>query len=328
MDDAEYKTYLFKPVQPLFPSLSAPYDSGKISVNLQFIIPGLHVAEKEKNKYSELIKKCLDDVWDSRIQLLKSKETEAIATLIEIAFYINESEENSHRSLQNKSRLLIERFLGILSFSAGIKLCAKNIVPTIIGKNSNQMILIPQAKTEMPKVRFSIPNELCNSATLSNEIFSALFWLRRGLAESDPIDTYNAFMVCLQILARDWWDKKISSGCAPFEQTPMKCPYCKNDLPNRGRYPPITSLFREYVVSELGASKGDAKEIWGFRNAIAAHGNEPSIDADDFLKITELKFKAAEWAYQGVSLALGLTSGNALKASSNFFVTDSLMHLD
>lgn len=328
MDEPEYKTYLFKPVQPLFPSLSAPYDSGKISVNLQFIIPGLHVAEKEKIKYSKMIKKCLDGVWGSHIQALKSKETEAIATLIEIAFYINEGEEDSHRSLQNKSRLLIERFLGILSFSAGIKLCAKNIVPTIIGKNSNQMILIPQAKTEMPRVKFSIPNELYDSSTISDEIFSALFWLRRGLAESDPIDTYNAFMVCLQILARDWWDTGIASGCAPFEQPLLKCPHCKKDLPKIGRYPPITSLFREYVVSKLGASKGDAKEIWGFRNAIAAHGNEPSIDADDFLKITELKFKAAEWAYQGISLALGLTSGNALNPSSNFFVTDSLMHLD
>lgn len=216
--------------------------------------------------------------------------------------------------------------MGVISFSAGIKLSARNIVTTI-GK-TNQMILHPQAKTEIPEIKFSIPYELCDGRTISDNTFSALFWLRRGLAEADPIDTYNAFMVCLQILARDWWDKKIASGCVPFEQPLMKCPHCRNDIPIMGKYPPITSLFREYIINEFGASKKDVQEVWGYRNAIAAHGNEPAISMDDFLKITELKFKAAQWAYQGINLALGLASSNAPKPSSNFFVTDALMHVD
>lgn len=322
MDEPQYETHLFKPVRPLFPSLLAPYEKGKISVNLQFIIIGLKIPEEEKSNYYKLIKKFFNEIWGSKIQ------DNAQATLVEIAFYINESEEDYHRAIENKSRLLIERFLGIISFSAGIKLSAINIVPTICGEKSNQMILHPQAKTEMPQVRFSIPKELYDDRSISDEIFAALFWLRRGLAEGDPIDTYNAFMVCLQILAKDWWDKKIASGCVPYEPQPIKCSHCGNDLPKTGKYPPITSLFREYIIREFGASKGEVKEVWGFRNAIAAHGNEPKIDADDFLKITELKFKAAEWAYQGINLALGLASSNAPKPSSNFFVTDALMHLD
>lgn len=322
MDKQPYETHLFVPVKPLFPNLFAPNERGKISVTLQFVIPGLKLPEKEKSNLYILIKKLFNEIWNAKIQCNSQ------ASLIEIAFYINEGDDH-HRAIENKSRMIIERFLGILSYSAGIKLSAKNIVPTIFSEKGNQMILHAQMKTEMPQIRFVIPKELYDKdRIISDEVFSALFWLRRGLAEGDPIDTYNAFMVCLQILAKDWWDKKIASGCTPFEQPPTMCPRCGNDLPKRGQYPPITSLFREYIIREFGASKAEVKDVWSIRNAIAAHGNEPQIDADDFLKITELKFKAAAWAYQGINLALGLDSSGAPKPSSNFFVTDALMHLD
>jgi hypothetical protein len=290
MDEPNYEIHLFKPVQPLFPSFWAPCETRKISVNLQFIVPNLRIAKSKKDNYYCIINKCLDGVWRSDIRALEDKEKGGIATLVEVAFCINESERDYERIVQNKSRLLIERFLGIVSFSAGKKLSAINIVYNIKNSENYKMLLRPAIKTETPRNEFTTPKEFYDGRTISDEIFSALFWLRRGLAEGDPIDTYNAFMVCLQILAKDWWHKKIASGCVPYEQPPMKCPYCKNDLPRMGNDPSITSIFREYIVREFGASKKEVKDVWGFRNAIAAHGNEPKIDADDFIKITELKF--------------------------------------
>jgi len=215
-----------------------------------------------------------------------------------------------------------------MSFFAGAKLSARNIIPTIIHESNNKMILQVQEKTERLPINFSIPEILCNSNAISPEVFTALFWLRRGLAERDPIDTFNAFTVCLQILANDWWDKKIASGYIPDKPAPIKCPHCKNDLPQLEKHPPISFLFREYITIELGVSRRDVKEVWSLRNAIAAHGDKPNINADDFIRLTELKFNAAEWAYQGINRALGLASDTVPKPSKDFFVTDALMYLD
>ncbi len=329
MDEQQYELFLLGFSQQLFsPSVTAPVEKGKISVNLQFITSHITMSAKGKDIFDKLIRKCLDEIWGSNISTIKCRETGLLYTFVEIAFHINE-EEDFYRAVQNKSRLLIERFLGIISFCFGVKLSAWNIVLDV-KDDSGKLYPQTQRKIERPPTKFRVPDELIDGKVISSEIFNALFWLRRGLAERDPIDTYNAFMVCLQILAKDWWDKKIASGCIPYEPQPRKCPHCKEKLTNRGKYPPITSLFTQYVIREFGASKGDVDEVWGLRNAIAGHGDKSNIDADVFIKITDLKFRAAEWAYQGINLALGLdlTSDDTPKPSQDFFITDALMYLD
>ena len=336
----EKNIILFNIVKPLFlPSIIAPVENGKVSVNLQFVITSFDITDESRDVFNKLIGKCLDEIWGSDVVLIKCRETGLVQTLVEIAFYINENEADYNRTIQNKSRLLIERFLGFVSFCAGIKISARNVVPTITSDSTQKMTLSAQNKSETPPIRFEIPDELLDSSILSPRIFAALFWLRRGLAEQDPIDTYNAFMVCLQILARNWWDKKITSGGARNEPQPRKCPHCENELPLLEKcpkcdgdliseIPPSSFLFREYITTEIGASRSKIKKVWSLRNAIAAHGDKSDIDADDFIKLTELKKEAAIWAYQGINRALGLALDSAPKPSQDFFVTDALMNLD
>jgi hypothetical protein len=336
----EERTILFNIAKPLFsPRIIAPVENGKISVNLQFFMPPLNITAKEKPVYNNLIRKCLDEIWGSDIVLLKCRETGLVKTLVEIAFYIGENETDCYRTIENKSRLFIERFLGVISFCAGKKLSARNVVPTITSGPTRIMKLDSQNKSEISPIPFVIPDELSDSDNLSPKVFAALFWLRRGLAERDPIDTYNAFIVCLQILARIWWDKKIASGCAMNKPQPRKCPYCENELPlmdkcpkcNKAiisKIPPPTFLFKEYITSEFNVPLSEVNMVWRLRNAIAAHGDKVDIDADDFIRLTELKFDMALWAYTGIDRALGLALDRAPKPSQDFFMTDALMNLD
>lgn len=286
MEEPTEVTYLFRPAQFLgTPSVIAPAVTGKISVTLQFIIPDLHVSEANKEDYKKLIKNFHTDIWSSDTANLKSKAG-APATLVTVAYYIDEVGDDTerHQIIENTSRLLIERILGIVSFCAGIKLRGVNIINTIVKGSSLEAILHAESRTQSPKIRFSIPQDLIDKIIPSDRIFTALFWLRRGLAESDPIDTYNAFMVCLQILARNWWETK-----------------------NPGRQlPGPTSLFKEYITAELGADTDLVEKSWKKRNAIAAHGNKLNIDSDDLIGLTELKFEAANWAYKGINLAFGI----------------------
>ena len=218
-----------------------------------------------------------------------------------------EDEGQRQRVINNKTHIFIERFLGVISYCAGIKLRAVNKVTMIIIGPNFKATIHPVSKSESPKIKFSIPTELVNGTVLSDEIYAALFWLRRGLAESDPINVFNPLMICLQILARNWFKKK-----NPQSQIPS-----------------ITSLFKDYTITECGADPSIVDEVWKKkRNAIVAHGNKLIIDADDFIRLTELKFEVAVWAYRGINRALGLDLEKAPRPSQNFFVTDTIMNLD
>jgi hypothetical protein len=49
---------------------------------------------------------------------------------------------------------------------------------------------------------------------------------------------------------------------------------------------------------------------------------------EGFIDLTELKFSAAELAFKGISLALGLDLDEAITPNQAFFITDALMYLD
>ena len=272
-------------------------------MSLQFIIPDLQIARIELDSYKKLIKKCLDEVWGSDILNVNN------ATLVTVAFYIEFMQEGIelHNAIENKSRIIIERFLGVVSYCAGIKIRAINIVTT--RKEGSNLVTTLNAidKAQFPTVDFPLPQELYEDEILTDEILTALFWLRRGLAENDPIDTFNALMVCLQVLARNWWELHKTEG---------------------ETLPTPTILFRDYLIGEISADPGQIKDAWKKRNGIAAHGNKLNIDANDFVGLIELKLKAIGWAYKGINLALGLDLKNAPRPSQNLLMTPALMNLD
>lgn len=267
----------------------------------------LTISEADSENYNKLIKNCHTGIWRSSTARMKNKAG-ASATLVTIAYYIDyiEGDSECHQIIENTSRLLIERVLGMVSYCAGTKLRGINIINTIIDNSAFKAILNMTGRARSPKIEFSIPQDLIDHIIPSDKLFTALFWLRRGLAERDPIDTYNAFMVCLQIMARYWWETK-NPGTA---------------------IPGPTFLFKQYTTTELGADPELIDKAWKKRNAIAAHGNKLNIDADDFIGLTELKFEAVNWAYKGINLALGLDLKNAPRPSQNFFATDALMNVD
>ncbi len=95
----------------------------------------------------------------------------------------------------------MERFIDLLSFVFGLKLSAQHIEPCIFkNKNSREVILHPTNRAE-PKIRLEYLTDLKN-INPDNDIFTALYWLRRGLAQRDAVETFSALMVCLQIMAR------------------------------------------------------------------------------------------------------------------------------
>lgn len=304
MEDISGYHYTFRPAQLLGqPSVIAPQMSGKISVSLQFIIPDLQIAKNEIDSYKKLITSCVDEVWGSDILNVNS------AALITIAFYIEYIQDGNelHNAIENKSRIIIERFLGVVSYCAGIKIRAVNIVTTRREGSNLVATLNAIDKAQFPKVEFTLPQKIYEDEILTDEILTALFWLRRGLAENDPIDTFNALMVCLQVLARNWWELHKTEG---------------------ETLPTPTILFRDYLIREIGADPSQIKNAWKKRNGIAAHGNKLNIDANDFVGLIELKFKAIGWAYKGINLSLGLDLRNAPRPSQNLFMTPALMNLD
>jgi hypothetical protein len=308
---------LFNPSKFLgTPAVVAPLKLGKISVALQFIILGLTTPHENETDIINLIKKCMIDVVESNIKRIPGIKPPS--SLITLSFYIDYCEDQGIRQqiIDTKVRNFIERFLGLISYCAGYKASAKNIITTITWGTQNQVVSGARDKAKEPKIKFSIPEGLINGE-LPEDLFAALFWLRRGLEEKDPIERFWAFTICLQILAR----KLILE--VPERN---KCPNCGEYLPINPY--PISFQFKRLLISKLNTSGKVAKDIWSWRSKLVAHGGKINLSMEDYFELTDLNFKAAELAYQGINLALGLNSATAPRPSQNFFMTDVLMNLD
>jgi len=312
--------YLFKPVQNLgYPSVFPPEAQGRIPASVQFIIPKLKLGEHDKKHVTQLAHKCGIDLWAADTHPTENTRTKEPATLVTFAFYVNpaSNEDENKQTIQSVSRLLVERFLGLLSFFFGTKLSAVNMQYTTIGKEEGHYskILPVSARTSTPRVKVEFPADL-ESIAPTDDVFSALFWLRRGLAERDPLENFSALMVCLQIMARCLVEK---------QPVARRCPSCGAELETQE--PSITSLMRELVVSRLGATSELFDRLWKVRNAIVAHGNQP-VTAEVFLELTELKFDAANLAFQSIKLGLGIPLDSPPSPNQAFFVTDAFMYVD
>lgn len=313
-------SYLFKPAQFLGPpTVFPPAAPGKLPISVQFIIPGFKLDAKDKEAIELVTRKCVPDLCAVDSRLVSETTTKQKGTLFTIAFYgtpvVSGSEHPDGEQVFFQSRFLVERFLGLLSFFAGVKLTATHIQPTTMNNGQYSQMLRPIRRTNVPDTQLNFPSNL-KTISLTDDTFSALSWLRRGLAERDPIETFSAFTVCIQIIAR-----QIIKG----ESTDIICPNCAKILGTRE--PSITSLVRELIILKLGASKQLFERIWKVRNAVTAHGNL-TVTPEVILDLTELKFEVAKLAYEAVKLSLGMPLELPPSPSQAFFVTDAFMYVD
>lgn len=319
MVNPKENSYLFKPVQFMGqPAVIPPLSKGKIATAVQFIVPGLRLKDSDKKKIFRIAQLCERELYSVDAKRIENNETKEQATLFTFAFYINNNIIGKEKNdiIYSLSRLLVERFLCIFSFISGIKLCAVNIQPTIVNENGSYSQILHMAnRTEVPKITIDIPDEI-DAMNISSEVFSALFWLRRGLAERDPIENFSSLMVCLQIIAR------YLSAKQPIAHY---CPSCGIELETLD--PSITAMMRELVVTKLNASPDLFEKLWKARNAITSHGNRP-VTPEVFIELTELKFDAIELAFKSVKLSLGLPLNFPISPNQMYFVTDAFMYVD
>ena len=318
MENNDRNSYFFKPVQLIGkPYIFPPLVNGKIPVSVQFFIPNLSIGSKEKSSITKLAENCKIDVWGTDFQRASNERTKEPATLVTLAFYIDGvvEEDKLPNKIMSVSRLLVERFLGLLSFLFGIKLTSIHMQYTTINKDGSYNTILPVSHpTSRPSIKLKLPE--VTDLLPSEKIFSALFWLRRGLAERDPIENYSALMVCLQIIA---------NYLIPDKKIIKKCPSCGVEIDTQPLS--ITQKVKLLLVTNLGASNKLYKKIWKARNGIIAHGNKP-VKAEVFLELVELKFEAINLAYKGIKLALGIPFDSFPYINQSYFVTDAFMYVD
>lgn len=318
-EDIQMKAY-FNLAQFLgSPTIMPPVLKGKQSVSVQFIIPSLKLGNRDKDKVIKIGYVCGIELYGIKLYETSNERTKEPATLVEMAFYINPSKtkEETTTILTSTSRLLVERFLGLLSFMMGLKLSAVYIQPnTSLDGKTISKIIPPSSKSTRSPTKVIMPEIIDKITNIPEDIFSALYWLRRGLAERDPVENFSALMVCLQIMAKHLISKKY---------IPQTCPHCGELLETKESS--ISSLTRELITSILDAPKDSFKRLWEARNAIVAHGNKP-VTAEVFLELADLKMEAMNLAFKSIKLGLGIPLDSPPSPNPNYYITDAFMHVD
>jgi hypothetical protein len=316
MGEATENRFLFQPVQRFgLPKIFPPASENKIPAAAQFVVPGLRIG-KDKPIFVELARSCGSEVWDVSIDSGHNTKTQEQATLFTLAFYIPhlDSQEEIGQSVQAVGRLLVERYLGLISFFGGIKCAFAHLQFTVLDQPDVFRQILPMAnRAASPTVGFTAPS--LPKKDISENVFSALFWLRRGLAERDPIETFSSLMVSIQILARELVD---------IDPIPIKCTSCGHTTHQK---PGITSLVRELTTKKLGADPELCSRLWKARNSIVAHGGK-TVTAEVLLELTDLKFEAIDLVFRGMNLALGIPLESGPKPNRAFYITDAFMYLD
>lgn len=300
------------------PKIFPPTTKDKIPAVVKFIIPQIKFGSLANDQIISLARQCGIELFGVDTERATNERTKEPAMLVTFAFYVSATVKGDKTIdvITETSRLLIERFLGLLSFFAGAKLSA--IHAQTITKKGKELstILSPIFRVSMPPITLTFPANIENVQPHEN-VLSALVWLRRGLAERDPVETFSALMVCLQIMARHLVVQK--------EPIQPKCPNCGGAL--EFQEPSITSLVRELVISKLGASPELFNRLWKARNAIVSHGNQP-LTPKALLELTKLKFNAAILGFNSIKLGLKMPFDAPPFLNKEFFVTDLFMYVD
>jgi hypothetical protein len=310
----ELHLFRFSPflgIPEIFPEIA----EGKVPIAVRFIVPDFTIRKDEEQKYLQLAQKCTTDFYALRMNQVEEQNTKRRDMLFTIAFYINGNAETiTQEIVYSGSRLVVERFVGLLSFVFGIGLSAIHIQPHIAKNAASRSMRLSAAKLDPQKVNLEFPNmEKINS---DEDIFAALYWLRRGLAQRDAVETFSALMVCLQIMAR-----KLAEG-RPQE---ISCPKCGHEY--KIAETTITSQMRELIVDKLNEQTDLFEKLWKARNSIIAHGNK-SVTAETLINLTELKFEAIKLAFKSIKLQMGIPFEEKPEPNKNIFITDAFMYTD
>jgi hypothetical protein len=310
--------FRFKPRQALgFPPVMPPSKTGCIRAAVLFAIPGLHVGQKQQAAVEALFSRLGREVWPSPLKMSRSEDGKQVATIVAIGFHVPDADtpQPVAASTEDIAITLVERFLGMLSFLAGMRLVAAHTQTVTQEGDKVSVSLHPVGRAGDTSTPLEFPDNPFEGRTPSDNVFISLFWLRRALAERDPLDTFAAAMVSIQAIARE---------LVPATPVARACPKCGHSITEDAG---VSAMVRELVVRKLGAPPDLFVKLWKARSAVIAHGNQP-VDAGTFLRLTELKFDAVALCYRAIKLALGLAPDGPPGPAPWFFATSALMYVE
>jgi hypothetical protein len=295
------------------PRVLAPRKDGHVSATVQFIVPGLALGTRERGRAVELFDRIGVTIHQAALERVANEATGQTGILVSATFYVAERHASEvDDDIDTASALLVERFLGMLSFLAGMRCVAVNAQTTRTGEGGYSTTLEPQSRASNTRPALQWPEEPFGPGTPSPHVFNALLWLRRGLAGRDPLATYAALMNALQAAGRQVIGEKPEPG---------RCSRCGGPQAQEASE---IDWMRELVVERIGAPSDLFERVWQARNAALAQDDE-AVTADVLRRLTELKLEAATLCYKAIKLALGTPLDAPPHLDPDLFVTSTLM---
>jgi hypothetical protein len=295
------------------PRVLAPRKEGHVSATVQFIVPGLALGAQDRERALGLFERIGITIHEAAIERVANEATGQTGILVSATFYVTEKRASEvDVDIDTASALLVERYLGMLSFLAGMRCVAINAQTTRTGESGYATTLEPVSRSSAKTPSLQWPEEPFGRGMPSPNVFNALLWLRRGLAGRDPLATYAALMNALQAAGRDVIGEKPEPG---------RCSRCGGPQAQEASE---IDWMRELVVDRIGAPSDLFERIWKARNAALAQDDQ-AVDADVLRALTELKLEAATLCYKAIKLALGMPLDAPPQLDPDLFVTSTLM---
>jgi hypothetical protein len=295
------------------PRVLAPRKEGHVSATVQFIVPGLALGAPDRERALGLFERIGITIHEAAIERVANEATGQTGILVSATFYVTEKRPSEvDVDIDTASALLVERYLGMLSFLAGMRCVAINAQTTRTGESGYSTTLEPVSRSSAKTPSLQWPAEPFGRGMPSPNVFNALLWLRRGLAGRDPLATYAALMNALQAAGRDVIGEKPEPG---------RCSRCGGPQAQEASE---IDWMRELVVDRIGAPADLFERVWKARNAALAQDDQ-AVDADVLRALTELKLEAATLCYKAIKLALGMPLDAPPQLDPDLFVTSTLM---
>ncbi len=295
---------------------NAPHTKAAVA---QFIVSDFIFQEREIPVLRKIARCCETHVSDAVFESVKNKEG-CPGVLVSIGFEIDEDTDGNHlhRSLSNISRLLLERFLGLLSFALGIQLRGLHLQFTILHEGGGTKTIRPSNRTGESTRNLDFPVAFTSGVLplIDESVFNALFWFRRGLAQQDSINTFNALVTCLEILS-----KRL------VHPLPVVMDVCGKCGEKRRRDAGAMASLKALLRDVLKCDDDIAGRIIRARNAITVHGGK-AVNSEILADLTDLKFETATLACSALSIALEMDPNDAPVIRPEWFITDSDLYLD
>src|SRR5688572_4277065 len=127
-EEGSLRTSLSKP-RPFLgpPRVLAPRKADHVSATVQFIVPGLAVSGAERERLVRFFDHVGMSVHAAAIERVANEATGQTGILVSATFYVPErGADDADAAIDTASALLVERFLGMLSFLAGVRCVAIN----------------------------------------------------------------------------------------------------------------------------------------------------------------------------------------------------------